>query len=162
MFRLNESFYIQKDIIERNTKNKKAKIIENFNNVEPIVKKLVSDARELVNKNDFKSLGKLFIDFEGLPPAYGFKSPTEGEARKYEKDVIFDKIVDELRTYCCFEESINNNYQNIKTILDISENYRKYYDEFKKQHDIIDYQDMLNIALDILNEEIVANIYREN
>ena len=159
--RLDESFDIQKDIIIRQTKSKTSANVTNFKNIEPEIKKLVSDAKKCVEKKDFKSLGKLFIDFPGLPPATGFRPKAEGEIRKYEKDVIFDKIVEELRTYYCFEESINSNYQNIKTLLEISENYRKYYDEFKRQQDIIDFQDMLNIALDILSEDIVANIYRE-
>jgi len=158
---LEVSFNTQKMIVERNAKPDSA-AVTNFNNVEPSTKQMFKDARKYIDKYEFDKLGRLFVDYDGIPVIHG-GIKKEDEADKTTRKYLlgkYKKITNELKDYICFEEVENKTYKYIKKLLEISDNYLSYYDELKKEEDIIDYQDMINIALDILNDNIVSDIYR--
>lgn len=156
---LESSFNTQKQLIERNCKPEAA-AVKSFNNAQAGVNDLFERARKYINDYEFEKLGRLFIDYEGLPSV---RVTGEDEDDKINRKYLANKYketIDELKDYVCFEEAVDKTYEYIKKLLQISDNYRLYYNELKKEEDIIDFQDMLNIALDILNEDLISEIYR--
>ena len=151
-------FYEQKFILNLKPESAAAK---KFEAAEEPFREMTSKARKCADKCNFEEFGEIFIRFTGLPGAQGFKlDDKEAAERRKKLKEKFDGIVTELKDYKFLEDSLNSTFDYIKTLLKITEDYHKYYDELKKEYDLIDYQDMLNIALDILSDESVAEIYR--
>lgn len=161
---LEKAFNIIIEILIRYVSETNQKKLDNLNFSKTDFAETVKKARQYINENKLRELGELFynIDYNLSAQGISIKDEEEKEIRKYNKEKIYDKRISELQNYYYFYETTDNTFEHIKTLIEITENYHKYYDELKKEKEIIDYQDMLSMADEILSYAggQVAKIYR--